>query len=51
MTFMLIYLAYFCIFGAYFCTQMHRKNTYVVTAYFCILVHILGIFMHILICI
>ena len=47
MTCMLTYLAYLCIFGAYKCIQMHRRNTYGVTAYFHIIVYILCIFMHI----
>ena len=44
--------AYFCIFDAYKCIEMHRRNTYGATAYF---MHILCIFcayfVHILICI
>ena len=43
-TFMLTYLAYFCIFCAYKCKWRHRINTYGVTAYFCLFVHILCIF-------
>ena len=39
-TFMLTYLAYFCIFCAYKCIWMHRRNTYGVTAYFAYFVRI-----------
>ena len=38
---------YFCIFYPYECIWMHRRNTYGVTAYFCIFVHILCIFIDI----
>ena len=40
-TFMLTYLAYFCIFCAYKCIWMHMRNTYRVTAYFCVFVQII----------